>query len=201
MNVDLIHHERPRSRRCSARPLLVSEAEGVRHLCLGPAILPSIFTLQRVVRCLLTPTSPDTVHLPHAPPNMSTKPRIPSWQRTSPDTTTASPAESESQPIPGEPSERGSIPVAEAPTPTEDDIEEPENTGLLEQASRFLDDATIRDAPREKKVAFLESKGVDSHNIKALLGLETQVNDIADLEEAGERAWSTVRSSDSCRCR
>jgi hypothetical protein len=40
---------------------------------------------------------------------------------------------------------------------------------LLEQARKFLDDDEIRSAPREKKVAFLESKGVQKEDIKTLL--------------------------------
>jgi hypothetical protein len=127
---------------------------------------------------------------------MSNKPTIPEWQRASTDAPAASPEHDEveaQQPV-------------EAPTPTEDDIgkqdsEEqfPESTDLQEQASRFLEDAAIRDAPREKKVAFLESKGVNHEDIESLLGMETRENLNSKLEEAGERAWSTVSAENRHR--
>jgi hypothetical protein len=68
---------------------------------------------------------------------------------------------------------------------------------LLEQASRFLKDANIRDAPREKKVVFLQAKGVSAEDIETLLGKEkeTQHGDSPELEAAGERAWSTVSTA------
>lgn len=136
---------------------------------------------------------------------MSDKPSIPAWQRASSTDTTSSPPPSQSQQA--EPS-----PSVEAPTPTEDDIEQPveaptpteedvvdtesevaqsENISLLEQASRFLNDPAIRNAPREKKVAFLESKGVEPEEIETLLGASTQEGEVADLEEVGQRAWSS----------
>ncbi|KAF1835780.1 DUF726-domain-containing protein [Decorospora gaudefroyi] len=120
---------------------------------------------------------------------MSDKPGIPAWQRASADSPPPSPESVETdaqQPV-------------EAPTPTEEDIAAPDSAGertenvhLLEQASRFLDDPAIRDAPREKKVAFLESKGVSVGDIEALLGAESQETGYAELEEIGERAWSTA---------
>jgi Pex14 N-terminal domain len=44
-------------------------------------------------------------------------------------------------------------------------------TELLEQASRFLEDDGIRDAPTSRKVAFLESKGLANDEIQKLLGV------------------------------
>jgi len=69
------------------------------------------------------------------------------------------------------PSEKESaLPAAEA-TPKSDENEIPATQeALLEQASRFLDDDSIRDAPREKKVAFLERKGIQGQEIQKLLG-------------------------------
>ena len=127
---------------------------------------------------------------------MSNKPTIPEWQRASADAPAASPEHDEieaQQPV-------------EAPTPTEDDIEQqaseeksPESADLQEQASRFLEDAAIRDAPYEKKVAFLESKGVQHVDIERLLGTEMQENTNLQLEEARERAWSTVSAENRHR--
>ena len=120
---------------------------------------------------------------------MSAKPTIPEWQRASADSPAASPEHDEveaQQPV-------------EAPTPTEDDVpttdideKSEEDLRLLDQASRFLEDPAIRDAPRENKAAFLESKGVKDKDIESLLYAETQKNSHADLEEAGGRVWSTV---------
>lgn len=125
------------------------------------------------------------------------KPGIPDWQRASADSPASSP----------EPEEPNAQQPAQAPTPTEEDIpsadseEAPsantedtsvESENLLEQASRFLEDPTIRDAPRERKVAFLESKGVGPEDIESLLDGEIEETSPVELSEAGERAWSTV---------
>lgn len=40
---------------------------------------------------------------------------------------------------------------------------------LLEKASRFLDEDGIRDAPKERKVSFLEGKGLTREEIEILL--------------------------------
>jgi hypothetical protein len=66
------------------------------------------------------------------------------------------------------------------------------STDLLEQARRFLEDANIRDAPREKKAVFLQAKGVSPEDIETLLGKTIPENATPDLEAAGARAWSTV---------
>ncbi|KAG9185846.1 hypothetical protein G6011_07177 [Alternaria panax] len=120
---------------------------------------------------------------------MSNKPAIPEWQRASADNAAASP----------EPEEARTQDAVEAPTPTKEDIQGDERgehpsqgSGLLEHASRFLEDATIRDAPREKKVAFLQSKGVSTGDIETLLGVEPQEKTHTELEEVGERVWSTT---------
>jgi hypothetical protein len=125
---------------------------------------------------------------------MSAKPKIPSWQRVTAEkpAPTESEAGQHSQSQPGEQPQQSTSSIAEAPVPIEDDLEEPEGTVLLEQAKRFLDDSTIRDAPREKKVAFLESKGVSADDIETLLGAELQEVHSSELEAIGERAWSTV---------
>ncbi|EDU48260.1 Pex14-N domain containing protein [Pyrenophora tritici-repentis] len=120
---------------------------------------------------------------------MSNKPSIPAWQRASTDNAVSS------SPLEQEDASAQQQPV-EAPTPTEDDVESEdggiqlsessESGELLEQASRFLDDPAIRDAPREKKVAFLESKGVSAGDIETLLG---------EKEEDDMRKQSVVEQS------
>ncbi|KAI8934887.1 hypothetical protein NX059_008559 [Plenodomus lindquistii] len=138
---------------------------------------------------------------------MSAKPKTPEWQRATADNS------SSPQPPKVEEKEVEVEQPVQAPTPTEHDISsdeseeaiatpsesiasegESESPDLLEQAQRFLEDPTIRDAPREKKVAFLESKGVRPEDVETLLGVEPQENNAVALEDAGERAWSTAPS-------
>ncbi|EMD96013.1 hypothetical protein COCC4DRAFT_184077 [Bipolaris maydis ATCC 48331] len=137
---------------------------------------------------------------------MSGKPGIPEWQRASSSSTasTASTNDTTSSQKPEEEDEASAQqqpqqPPVEAPTPTEDDVAQleeeqqaSENSSLLEQAARFLDDPTIRDAPREKKVTFLESKGVSAEDIGRLLGEEEPESRLVKVEDVGERAWSTT---------
>ncbi len=121
---------------------------------------------------------------------MSPKSEIPSWQRASADSPSSAPPQEEEQQQ--EESTLAPVPTEEDLPSLESDDRNPERSELLEQASRFLDDPAIRDAPREKKVTFLQSKGVDEEDIDALLGAETIQDDFSQLEEVGERAWSTV---------
>lgn len=148
---------------------------------------------------------------------MSGKPGIPEWQRASSSSTasTTSTNDTTSSQKPEEEEEASAQqqqpqqPHAEAPTPTEDDVAQPEeeeqqaseSSSLLEQAARFLDDPTIRDAPREKKVAFLESKGVSAEDIGRLLGDEEPERRPIEVEDVSERAWSTVSTGTAPECR
>ncbi|KAI1923951.1 hypothetical protein LOZ66_004263 [Ophidiomyces ophidiicola] len=76
------------------------------------------------------------------------RPSIPSWQLA---------AKTESSSEEGE---------TTAPKP----VSPPDEATLLDQASRFLQDESIRDAPTDKKIAFLESKGLKKEIIQKLLG-------------------------------
>lgn len=86
-------------------------------------------------------------------PDPKNVPSIPDWQRK--------PGESEQQPLSA--SDKP-LPDTESTSPSE--------LPLLEQARKFLEDESIRDAPRERKVAFLETKGVSPEQIEQLLGTE-----------------------------
>ncbi|KAF2447341.1 hypothetical protein P171DRAFT_430237 [Karstenula rhodostoma CBS 690.94] len=125
---------------------------------------------------------------------MSTKPAIPSWQRAQPPAPT--PTEADTQPA------SESIPESAPPSGAEaadaDATQETatENAPLLDQASKFLDDPAIRDAPREKKVEFLQSKGVQAEDIEKLLSRGDTLQDVTqDITQAGERAWSSKAPS------
>ncbi|OCK74202.1 hypothetical protein K432DRAFT_430168 [Lepidopterella palustris CBS 459.81] len=109
----------------------------------------------------------------------SSKPSIPSWQRPQ-STTPASP------PPPGPEDST----QQKEPTQVETGLE---RTSLLEQASNFLEDPTIRDAPRERKVAFLESKGVNMDDITKLLGAPKEQTSSLDLSNSGEKAFRKSR--------
>ncbi|OAA47492.1 peroxin Pex14/17-Penicillium chrysogenum [Beauveria brongniartii RCEF 3172] len=76
---------------------------------------------------------------------------IPAWQRTS---KTKSPASSDT----------------EATTTASTDAGSPTAEDKLTIAKRFLDDEKVKNEPRDKKVAFLKSKGVEDDHIQKLLG-------------------------------
>ncbi|KAF2708370.1 DUF726-domain-containing protein [Pleomassaria siparia CBS 279.74] len=121
---------------------------------------------------------------------MSKKADIPSWQLAqAPVPQTEPSTDPETTP---ELPESSTAPSGEDPTEDSKDKEEEEteteNVSLLEQASKFLDDSTIRDAPWDKKVAFLRSKGVKDEEIEDLRAQIPETNTL-NLETVGERAW------------
>lgn len=118
------------------------------------------------------------------------KPAIPAWQRTS--TTDPPSSSADLEPKPENAAEDSTKPVAEEPANTTVAQNETKSTDLLGQASRFLEDSNVRDAPREKKVVFLQAKGVSPEDIETLLGKVIYESASPDLEEAAARAWSTV---------
>ncbi|EXJ90825.1 hypothetical protein A1O1_03930 [Capronia coronata CBS 617.96] len=84
-------------------------------------------------------------------------PSIPEWQKF------YQPAQEGSTAPDGQPSS-GQKPLQSNSTTTE--------PSPLEQARRFLEDDSIRDASREQKAAFLQHKGVHADDINTLLGPE-----------------------------
>lgn len=59
-----------------------------------------------------------------------------------------------------------------SPSPSSDDAPAPTTRQeLLNQASKFLEDDSIRDSSTDRKVSFLESKGLSSDEIQQLLGV------------------------------
>ena len=86
-----------------------------------------------------------------------------------------------------------------APTPTEDSITVAETgstskSPLLDQARQFLDDDSIRDAARDRKVAFLQRKGVRRDDIEKLLGSEPLETASPVSSQAGQ-AMKTIHDS------
>ncbi|KAF2639282.1 DUF726-domain-containing protein [Massarina eburnea CBS 473.64] len=122
---------------------------------------------------------------------MSSKPSIPSWQRAQETPPTPPTPPEEPEPLSDPEPEPSPAPGADESTKQEPQEMEAESPSLVEQASRFLEDPAIRDAPREKKVAFLQSKGVEADEIERLLEPKTAENASPAIPEADERAWST----------
>lgn len=73
------------------------------------------------------------------------KPGVPSWQLKSKDE---------------------SPKVEEKPVP-----QPPSRETIIEQAKKFLEEDEVRNASTDKKIAFLESKGLRSEEIQGLLGI------------------------------
>ncbi|KAJ4002934.1 hypothetical protein NW752_007911 [Fusarium irregulare] len=100
-------------------------------------------------------------------------PAIPSWQKAQSD-------ESDSRNTDPAPTPSTSTSTSEVDAPAVETTEEEttqtdnasDNGDKLEVARRFLENDAVRDAPHEKKVEFLKSKGIDETEINALLGQE-----------------------------
>ncbi|CAI6268225.1 unnamed protein product [Periconia digitata] len=135
---------------------------------------------------------------------MSQKPAIPSWQRAQattpspPSPSSLSPSPEQATPPSQQQQQQPDPEPQSTPNPKQSSVDqaqsEPsESDSLHDQALRFLQDPTIRDAPRERKAAFLQSKGVDQEEIERLLGKQQISQDaLPDLSKAGEIAWSST---------
>jgi hypothetical protein len=62
-------------------------------------------------------------------------------------------------------------------TEGQDSVPQPtlSRASVIEDARRFLLEDDVRNAPTDKQVAFLESKGLESHEIQELLGVTRNV--------------------------
>ncbi|EEQ31537.1 hypothetical protein McanMca71_006158 [Microsporum canis] len=69
---------------------------------------------------------------------------------------------------------------SESSTATSSPAEPESRETLLEQAKRFLQDESISEAPTDKKIAFLESKGLSNDEIHTLLGVSRNTQATAD---------------------
>lgn len=58
---------------------------------------------------------------------------------------------------------------------SETQSEEPSRTELVESAKKFLEEDEVKDATTDKKIAFLESKGLKNEEIEQLLGVARNV--------------------------
>lgn len=70
----------------------------------------------------------------------------------------------------------GASQVSETSTDTNTSVSQPSDSeSRLKVARRFLEDESVRDSPREKKVEFLRSKDLTDDEIQQLLGQEPQL--------------------------
>lgn len=99
---------------------------------------------------------------------------IPSWQRQEP-------SNSPNQPDNNTPPQ----------DPTEQTSPEP-RASLIEKASKFLEDDSIRDAPIERKKLYLESKGLSEPEINDLLEIQ-QTPEAAVMEDYGIERQETSK--------
>ncbi|KAL8875407.1 MAG: hypothetical protein Q9198_006232 [Flavoplaca austrocitrina] len=68
----------------------------------------------------------------------------------------------------------------------------PPRASIIEQASRFLNEDDIKDAPRERKIAFLRSKGLTEEEVSRLLELPFDGTK-AEMQERAATSEQAVR--------
>ncbi|KAF2089812.1 hypothetical protein K490DRAFT_35481 [Saccharata proteae CBS 121410] len=122
---------------------------------------------------------------------------IPSWQHAqqSPDFSSDNAVDSHDAAQP--PKNSPNTPVEPAPGAEESikTTDLPESSPLKEQAAQFLQDPSVRDAPTERKRAFLKTKGVNDDVIDELV-VETKAEDASvDVAVDAAEAWPKPRSS------
>ncbi|PLN82447.1 hypothetical protein BDW42DRAFT_193063 [Aspergillus taichungensis] len=113
------------------------------------------------------------------------KATIPSWQQSQ----NQSPKENQ-QEAPSESAPAESTPSTDSQTP-----DQPARSTLLEQASKFLEDESIRDAPTDKKISFLESKGLKGPEIDSLLGVSRNTEATAQPAASSQSTASSTNTS------
>ncbi|KAF2277688.1 DUF726-domain-containing protein [Westerdykella ornata] len=126
---------------------------------------------------------------------MATKSGIPSWQRATSSQSSPTGVESTSKPEQSQPEKQSTSPPTTGTENASQTDAQPDNQTLLKQASRFLEDPAIRDAPREKKVAFLESRGVKADDIETLLAPAKTENKEESPEGAKEGSKTSQTSA------
>ncbi|KAF4303881.1 Peroxisome membrane anchor protein Pex14p [Botryosphaeria dothidea] len=132
------------------------------------------------------------------------KPGIPAWQRAQPPSSPDEPASSAPEPAspPHTPSSDSASEPAEEPQsepqPSSLDANEsPKDDGLLlQQARKFLQDPSIRDAPDDRKRSFLRSKGVKDDDIPLLLA-EAKMQETPPSAVAPQKSSTTQQASSS----
>lgn len=102
---------------------------------------------------------------------------IPKWQQAQGDATSNQ--------------DSSSSPNSDSPSTT------PERPALLDQASKFLQDESIRDAPTDRKISFLESKGLRNDEIQTILGVSRNTEATSSSPADTKSPASDPNSSDA----
>ncbi|PLB35993.1 peroxisomal membrane protein PEX14 [Aspergillus candidus] len=110
------------------------------------------------------------------------KATIPSWQQSQ----NQPPKENQQEP----PSDTESSTDTQTP-------DQPARSTLLEQASKFLEDESIRDASTDKKISFLESKGLKGPEIDSLLGVSRNPEATAPSEPTSSQPTASPQPTTS----
>ena len=124
---------------------------------------------------------------------MASSKGIPSWQRAQAQPPAPVPTEADVE-MEGEEPHTDTDADADAATGAPDTVHEtaPDDQPLLDHASKFLDDPAVRDASREKKIEFLQSKGVDEDHAERLLASQPPRPASTGLTDLDERAWPSA---------
>lgn len=77
----------------------------------------------------------------------------------------------------------------------ESPTEEPSRATVIEQAKKFLEEDEVRNSTTDKKIAFLESKGLRSDEIQDLLGISRDLEASSPAVEVGFRPTLLVELS------
>ncbi|KAJ5899330.1 hypothetical protein N7495_004074 [Penicillium taxi] len=116
----------------------------------------------------------------------SSRPSIPHWQQRSGTIQTDKPS------------------LSPAPSSSDDAPASTSRQEIIDQASRFLEDESIRDAPTDRKILFLESKGLNPDEIQQLLGVSRNPDASSSSSAVIEKGKETTldppseNSEDSC---
>ncbi|PKX99101.1 peroxisomal membrane protein PEX14 [Aspergillus novofumigatus IBT 16806] len=81
-------------------------------------------------------------------------------------------------------------------TPSPSSDETPRSV-LIEQARKFLQDDSLRDAPIDRKITFLESKGLRSQEIDSLLAISRDADSSSNTAEGSKSTPDSTTSSTS----
>lgn len=100
---------------------------------------------------------------------------IPEWQREKPSDAAANP-------------QKGSLESSNKPG----DANPGSRAILIEQASRFLEDPEIKHSTMERKIQFLESKGLTNHEIFEMMGIARKEDTptVAEPEDKTEKVFT-----------
>lgn len=111
--------------------------------------------------------------------NNSSRASIPAWQQQNNSASESAQSQSQSQ----------------NPSSDDNSAAPASQSTLLEQANKFLQDESIRNASKEQKVAFLESKGLQKNDVESLLASQGESSSAAASNETNTSETTTTKES------